>query len=244
MKFTKITDKGGRLNNEDCIDTAVKDGICCFIAADGLGGHNSGEVASKLAADTIKSEFLKNAEVSQKAVENYLKSAQKAIENHRKKDRQSFDMATTAVVLVTDGAAAVWAHVGDSRLYRLDGGKIKEVTEDHSVAFDKFKSGIIKYADIRTSSDQNKLLATIGSRASFRPEISKLTKIGPRAAFLLCTDGFWEFVTEDDMEKAYKSSVSSEEWLDNMLQILDANKSEVNDNFSAIAIKMQLFDCL
>lgn len=242
MKFTKISDRGGRLTNEDYLSDAHINGMHCFVIADGLGGQSSGEIASKAAADAIIEAFIENPEISQDAVDSYLRCGQDAVLQKRMENPGNSDMATTAVVLITDGSSAVWGHIGDSRLYRFNRGRIMEITDDHSLAFQEFKNGSISYDGIRTSSNQNKLIHTIGDDICFKPDISRVTKIGPFCSFLLCTDGFWEYVNEDDMEKALITSFSSKQWLSKMLKILDRNKAPSNDNFTAFAIKMQPFD--
>lgn len=242
MKFTKISHKGGRLTNEDYLADAHINGMHCFVVADGLGGQNSGEIASAAAADAIIQAFKENPELSQEAVSSYLRRGQDAVSEKRSERPYDNDMATTAVVLITDGSRAVWGHIGDSRLYRFNLGRIIEITDDHSVAFEEFKNGNISYDDIRTSPGQNKLICTIGDEVSFMPDVSPVTKIGPFCSFLLCTDGFWEYVSERDMEKALVTSFSSKAWLTKMLNILDRNKTPANDNFTAFAIKMQPFD--
>ncbi len=235
MRAAAITNRGGRENNEDCICYANKEKMWCFILCDGLGGHEGGETASKLAAAAICDEFKKNPRITPEAAEEYIQAASEKLKA-AKRDGAPLDMATTAALLLTDGDMASWAHIGDSRVYRITDGEIYEITDDHSVAFMKFEGGVITYDEIRTSADQNKLTRCISGGAQDIPDVSQQTVLCGGDAFLICSDGFWELVNEDDIEKTFKASHSPDRWLQKMLDILHKNETEGNDNYSAIAV--------
>ncbi len=236
MKAATLTNKGGRGNNEDSVGFAKAGDMWCFAVCDGLGGHSYGEVASKLVCDTICREFKNTPKLLGEALEEYLIRAAVTLEKESAADEKKWDMSSTAVVLVTDGKKAVWANIGDSRLYYFTGGKIKEVTQDHSVAFEEFKSGQISYDAIRRSKNQNKLLRCVGSPDCLEADISEVFELRNGDAFLLCTDGFWEYVNESNMESMLQKSKTPKEWLEKMLVVLHKNEIEKNDNYSAIAI--------
>lgn len=237
MVAALLTNKGGRENNEDYIRRATSGDIKCFVVADGLGGHKCGEVASEIVAETIVEKFAENPEISENAIRSYLTEAVKVLEINRNCNEERKNMATTVVVLVTDGKTAVWAHIGDSRLYRLRKKKIYEITSDHSAAFVSYELGDIEFDDIRTSPDQSRLLKSMSTVEKFRPEISPVIKIDKHTSFLLCTDGFWEYVYEDEIEKALRRAEGPGEWLAKMEKILVARTENMeNDNYSAIAV--------
>lgn len=235
MRAAAITNRGGRENNEDYICHANKEKMWCFILCDGLGGHEGGETASKLAAHAVCDEFKKNPRITPEAAEEYIQAASEKLKA-AKWDGAPPDMATTAALLLTDGDMAVWAHIGDSRIYRITDGEIYEITDDHSVAFMKFESGVITYDEIRTSADQNKLTRCISGGAQDIPDVSEQTVLCDGNAFLICSDGFWELVNENSIEKTFKSSHSPDQWLQKMLDILHKNETEGNDNYSAITV--------
>ena len=235
MRAAAITNKGGRENNEDYICHANKENMWCFILCDGLGGHDGGETASKTAAKAVCEEFKKNPRITPEAAEEYIKAASDSVKA-AKWDGAPPGMATTAALLLTDGDMAVWAHIGDSRVYHITDGEISEITDDHSVAFMKFESGIITYDEIRTSADQSKLTRCIIGGAQDIPDVSDIVTLKHGDAFLICSDGFWELANERTVEKTLKSSRSPGEWLEKMLAALHKKEKEGNDNYSAFAI--------
>ena len=143
-------------------------------------------------------------------------------------------MRTTAVALALEDGNACWAHIGDSRLYRVSGGTITQVTRDHSVTCKKYLGGEISYMDICHDDDRASLLRVLG-KPSCAPEGGS----GPAAsedAFLLCSDGFWEFVYNEEMLADCLKSNTPEEWIHLMLPRHIRRTPTGNDNFSLIAV--------
>lgn len=236
MRAVSLSNRGGRKNNEDCVGYARAGKIWCFVLCDGLGGQLCGEVASKLVCDTVCGEFEKNPEISENALYDYLKKAAEKLNEERDKNEDRYNMSSTVVTLITDGKRAIWAHMGDSRLYYINDNEIVKITDDHSIAFLEFERGMISYDDIRRSPNQNKLLRCVSDMDNFKPDISAVTELEHGDAFLLCSDGFWEYVTEDCIEETVGKSFSPKEWLEKMLAVLHENEIDRNDNYSVIAV--------
>lgn len=237
MVITWISRQGGRETNEDAVGKAKARGIVCVVVADGLGGHNGGKIASELAVNTILDEFKKNPGFSKERLSEYINQAKEKIVAKAKEDPNLLHMSSTAVVLLIKGRRAMWANVGDSRLYRFSDGKICEVTEDNSIAFLDFARGDIEYNDIRTSPNQNKLTSAIGI-AMDTVNFSQECRINGSTAFLLCTDGWWEYVMEDDMENAFSDSDNSREILERMLGVFEENVPADSDNYTAAIVML------
>lgn len=230
-----VSNRGGRSNNEDAVGRLRIGSMLCYVLADGLGGHENGEIASKLAVDTILECFKVQPGMTKELVYAYLEAAHHAVIEKRRTDFHGMHMGTTIAVLITDGERAIWGHCGDSRIYRLKKHLIQEVSDDHSVAFSVFAAGEIQYSQIRYSPDQNKLLRSLGGE-SFRPDISEVIKLPSKTSFLLCSDGFWEYVTEDFMENTRKKADTPKLWLKEMLNERRRNAPPDADNYSAIAV--------
>ncbi len=236
MRSATVSRAGGREDNQDFIGKVKKGGIFCFVIADGLGGSQGGVIAAQTAVNTVLESFKINPEISYGTLYSCMLTAQEAVVKRKKEDPMCKSMSTTLAVLITDGKEAIWGHVGDSRIYRFFGGSVKEVTDDHSVAFAAFMAGESTYNDIRTSPDQNKLIRTMGNEEKFLPQIYEKVSVPKGTAFLMCTDGFWEYVTEEKMETALKLHDSPKNWVIDMIGELEKKAPKDNDNYSAIAV--------
>ena len=136
MRIAVLSDKGGREYNEDFIGEKNVDNIHCFVLADGLGENGNGQSASKVAVNTVLECFESNPQITPNALRNYLDEAHKNVLKEGIKLGSS--ITTTIAVLTTDGNSAVWAHCGDSRIYKIKKCKIQEISDDHSQAFKLF----------------------------------------------------------------------------------------------------------
>ena len=224
---------GARANNEDAC--GFRDG--CWVVADGLGGHGGGEVAARLAVEALLRAWDPTAPLTTEALTQGLAAAAAAIHGHQAEDPGLMGMRTTLVVLATDGAQALWAHVGDSRLYLLRDGRVLIQTEDHSVPQALVRAGELTPAEVRTHPDRNRLLRALGDGKPPRPDLAATPlAIQPGDAFLLCSDGFWEAVTEGDMEVALAKATDAHDWLERMALRLRRQAKPDQDNYTALAI--------
>ena len=150
-------------------------------------------------------------------------------------------MRTTLVFAVTDGRELKFANVGDSRIYYFKNNSIVAQSEDHSVSAAVAKLGEIRYEDIRFNEDRNKLLKVIGNSENLKiKELYPALPVQPGDAFLLCSDGFWEYVFEQEMEIDLTKSANSRDWLSFMIKrILLRTENKNNDNFTAIAVMVK-----
>lgn len=237
IDYFEFTDKGDREINEDSIVALKRDDNYCFAVCDGLGGHGQGEIASSIATGAFtdmfyRSEDLVNliGEATEYAQANIIK---RQIEEHK-----PHELKTTAVALVIDDKIAYCGHIGDSRLYCFRKKKLKWRTLDHSVPQMLALAGDIKDKDIRRHSDRNMLLKVIGTEwDEAQYELEPPTELKGETAFLLCTDGFWDFIDEKAMQKALKKSKTAQEWCESMVETVRENgKGNDMDNFSAITV--------
>lgn len=232
------TDQGGREYNEDCGASCRKNGIFYAIVADGLGGHGDGDKASKTAVNTIIGcikEFTEEKLTEAKLTEWFEEANQKVLSMQTEECR----MKTTLALLCIDEEEhlAMLSHLGDSRIYHFENGKCAFYTFDHSVSRMAVLTGEISMQDVRFHTDRNKLLKAIGKSKDVKAE-TRVIPLNEYAdhAFLLCSDGFWEYVTEEEMERTLADAWTVEDWLDRMRAVLKQKAKEKNDNNSAIAI--------
>jgi serine/threonine protein phosphatase PrpC len=229
----------GRPENQDCAGSQQANGLACWVLADGLGGHRGGSTAARIAVDTVLRAFADSPACRPDTVRSYLEAADAAICDGRRATPELRGMRSTAVVLVAGPGEAVWGHVGDTRLYHFRDGRLAAQTSDHSVPQALVGHGEIAPAGIRFHEDRGRLLRSLGTGESLRPTIVDAPRpLSPGDAFLLCTDGFWEYVLEDQMEKELGAAASARDWLDRMCRILPAAPDPDRDNYSATAIRL------
>ena len=239
MQYAVLSKKGSRETNEDYAAVTVKDGAYCFVLCDGLGGHGAGEEASRLAVETILEGFTKYPSLGQTGT--FLEMAQERLLQEQERLHIPNDMKTTAVVLVTEGQQAEWAHIGDSRLYHfrdtLFGTRFVR-TLDHSVPQTLVASGQLKEREIRFHEDRNRLLRALGTEWNGKAyEVSKPVPAGRRDRFLLCSDGWWELIEEHEMIALMKRSAGPKDWLTRMEEaIVKHGAGRDMDNYSAVGV--------
>jgi len=223
--------RGGRAANEDSISLVESPSSVAAIVADGLGGEGGGDVASQAAVKTISGE-LSGGEATAARVAAAIRLANDEITKlHTTRVR----MKTTVAVLYLSGSQAFAAHVGDTRIYHFRKNKILYQSADHTVSQMAVNAGEISVADIRTHIDRNKLTNALGSGRAAIPDMTELyAKDGD--AFLLCSDGFWEYVLESEMCEDLSASKNADEWLCKMRDKLESRLTPTSDNHSAIAI--------
>ena len=232
------TEDGGREKNEDFILTGQQGNASFFALADGLGGHGLGEVASQIACETAI-EYMKNlAYYNDQMFSAIYPLCQKNILAEQARQGAEGRMRTTLNLLCIDEQNAYWSHIGDSRTYYFDNKQFVMRTFDHSVPQMLAASGEIREKDIRFHEDRNRLLKVIGvegKEPAFDTEIPVALKGNQQ--FLLCSDGFWELITEEQMLLCLDEADNPQFWLDNMLELVHRNgKGKSTDNTSAIAV--------
>lgn len=226
------SNKGGRSKNEDFVSEKEINNGKIFVLADGLGGHQYGELASKCVVDTILDNFqLLDDTNFEEMITQKVEDANNNLLILQKKYNCS--MKSTMVLLSINDNNAYWTHVGDSRLYYIHNNDIRDITDDHSVAFKKYKSGIITRAQIGTDEDQSCLLNVLGNTDIKIDEIDS-QKIIPGDAFLLCSDGLWEYVYDNEILFDYLKSDNAENWAKLLLLRALKRIKDDNDNLSLI----------
>ena len=232
IQIASYSDIGGRPCNEDTVRHAFQgDDRLCLIVADGLGGHGGGEQASAAAAQAVCSAWDGRADPA--SLTQWVREANRRV---LALQTRQCAMKTTAAVLTLEPGRAVWAHVGDSRLYHFQDGKLAFQTMDHSVAQIGVMLGEITVDQIRFHEDRSRVLRALGQDDELNVEVKDQPLAPGRHAFLLCSDGFWEYVLEEEMERTLKGASSPQDWLDRMREILSAKVPADNDNNTAAAV--------
>lgn len=236
IKAHSYTNKGGRENNEDFCCYKINDNKGVFVLADGLGGHNYGEVASKLAAEFVLNEADKYEAYSDENLIKIMNDSNDLLVGKQKEDTKQKGMRTTIVAGFIDNGIFRYFNVGDSRLYYFKKGCLYTQSRDHSVSQVAVTVGDITPEQIRFHDDRNKLLKVLGNDENLNiNKIDEAITIEAGDAFILCSDGFWEYIYEVEMEADLVKSESPTEWIGYMIRRLLLRITGNNDNFTAIA---------
>lgn len=228
-----LSDAGGREKNDDTVCIVREENRICVFVGDGLGGYDGGRVASETAAETVMAYQKENSLLEESHMRNAAMLADEAVKTEQVSRRGN--MKTTMVVLEIEEEQARWMHVGDTRLYHFRNGSLQQQTMDHSVSQVSVLMGEITQDEIRFHEDRNRVLRALGSENA-KPDVSAKLQLQEGDAFLLCTDGFWEYVYEKEMEETLKEAETPAQWLEKMRKFLAERVPEDHDNFSAAAV--------
>ena len=212
IRISSATDVGGRTENEDAI--AVRElepvdlgdgqdvGGLLLAVADGMGGHQRGEVASQIAVETIQEVFASDpAGDIVPLLKQGFRRANELIHANWQGQAQSQMMGTTLVVAATRGKYATIASIGDSRAYLIRAGRLQQITRDHSLVAEQVAQGHMTPEEARDSPHRNIITHALGHKAkldSKMPNVFEMTLLEDDRLLLL-TDGFFDVVPDDDL---------------------------------------------
>ncbi|MEJ2362042.1 MAG: Stp1/IreP family PP2C-type Ser/Thr phosphatase [Gammaproteobacteria bacterium] len=239
-----LTDVGlSREHNEDSISWDIELGL--VMLADGMGGHNAGEIASELAVtairdalldvltpDMVESKLIKCEEAVREAV-IYANEEIHEQANHR---IECAGMGTTVVLTLFHEDKVTYAHVGDSRIYRLRNGEFKQLTLDHSLVQEMIDNGYLSQEEAMVSSSRNLITRALGIAPNVEVDVTTET-LDIDDVYLMCSDGLSDLLTEQDMAKIL---VTQRDNLGDAAQYLVdmANERGGTDNISVILVAM------
>lgn len=225
---------GNRPVNEDSFYCSIQGNRSAFaVLADGLGAHGGGSTASQIAVQSMSQWGSLDALPSEERILDCIRSANQEILSHQ---TETCQMRTTLVFLAIVENQAIWAHVGDSRLYHFTNGLLTDYTLDHSVPQIQVKTGEITRDEIRSSPNRNRLLRAVGVE-DLKSEIHEPITLAPgRHAFLLCSDGFWEYVSDGEIWMDLQKSATPQDWINYLRCRGEMRKQGAIDNNTAIAI--------
>jgi len=207
MKAAYRTDTGLiRDQNEDTI--VVNDEMKLYILADGMGGHNAGEVASALAA-SVMTEALQDEQPSVAALDASVKKANTVIYDKQLAEEALSGMGTTVTALWEDEENVYVAQVGDSRAYLMRDGKLIRMTEDQSLVGDLIRSGAITPDQAKTHPYRHVITQAVGTEIDVTPAVQKVLKSeGDR--WLLCSDGLNDMIDDDEIDEIMQKYTGEE----------------------------------
>jgi len=231
---------GTRNQNEDCVGVDRLGPHWCLVLSDGAGGHRDGALASRIVVDRVLTGFRSRPPVDGPDLRELILDAHDSvIATQRARgatDRASSMHATVVVLLIdTNNNRALWGHVGDSRLYIVRDQRASALTRDDSVLHWMIDAGYWQSSELQDHPRRNQLMAALGSDEEIDPHISlEPFSLREGDAFLLCSDGWWSSVTEEEIEMLQAGVHTPDEWLDAMITRTAQRADPRQDNFSAI----------
>lgn len=231
------TDIGDRRVNEDAYGICIYEKNIVAVIADGLGGQGDGGTASKIAAQHL---FQCGRDKRLPDKDQVSEAFQAANEAVLSRQSNQFHMKTTAVYLCIREKYAIWAHVGDSRLYHFQNAGLCHYTLDHSLSQMAVLMGEIGRRDIPAHPQRSRLLKALGCEGE-EAEVHDPVLLGQgRHAFLLCTDGFWEYLNDEEILALLLQSGSAEMWIRKMRTRIQKCCRGNQDNNTAAAIILEV----
>jgi PPM family protein phosphatase len=198
LEYAALSDIGlRRASNQDSLTVALAGSAeelrargHLFLVADGMGAHAAGELASKLSADTIPHAYRKLPDCSPpEALQKALEEANARIHDRGQANPEFRGMGTTTSVLVLLPGEAIVAHVGDSRVYRLRGNRLEQLSFDHSLVWEMMASGRIAENEVPSYVPKNIITRSLGPAPQVEVDLEGPFPLALGDSFLLCSDG-------------------------------------------------------
>ena len=230
MRVGSKTDRGRvRELNEDAL--GYHDHL--FAVADGMGGHEAGEIASAIAVESILASDMDLE--PKKALESAVLQANQAILDRIDLQPELAGMGTTLVVLTFREDQAYVAHVGDSRIYLLSQNSLQQKTQDHSLVAELVKNGGLTEAEAKSHPQRNILTRALGAKGELEIEINSFP-VTNGDKVLLCTDGLTGMLQDIEIRELLSQTKDPQEIAENLVRA--ANEKGGNDNISVIIIEI------
>lgn len=239
-----LSDVGlNREHNEDSIGWDIELGL--IMLADGMGGHNAGEIASELAVTAIRDALLDvmtpemldtNLIKCDEALREAVVYANEEIHEQANRRVECAGMGTTVVITLFHDDKVTYAHVGDSRIYRLRQGEMKQLTQDHSLVQEMIDNGYLSQEEAMISSSRNLITRALGIAPEVEVDV-KTEVLDAEDVYLLCSDGLSDLLSEQDMVRILTEQ--RDRLGDAAQHLVDlANERGGTDNISVILVTM------
>lgn len=211
-----------------------------FIVADGMGGHNAGEIASLIAVNDIKDHIVKyistdmEAQLIRGIIYEAFNKANENIYTHARENLSCEGMGTTTTLALKINSVLYIGHIGDSRVYIVRDNDTQQITSDHSLVAELVRSGNITEAEAMRHPRKNIITRALGTEKNVKIDILTISFL-PSDILVLCTDGLSNFVDKHEIEKIVLETEDSRETCERLVSM--ANKRGGYDNITVLVAK-------
>ena len=249
IRFAVASDMGRiRKNNEDAFLAEPELGI--FAVADGMGGHASGEIASRMAIDSLRESIARAGQDEEITLSdditatisspvnllvNGIRLANQRIYKASKENQAYKGMGTTLVAVYLSTPTPIVAHVGDSRLYHLRGQTIKQATEDHSFVWEQYKQGLMAREALSSSPHKNIVTRALGIEPTIDVDVQEL-EVQQGDFLFLCSDGLSDLVQDEEILGLVSKTRHPNHACENLIHL--ANLRGGKDNITVLLIQI------
>ncbi len=238
MKSYSATDVGRKRKiNQDSIfasDKPVGNLPNLYIVADGMGGHNAGDFASRYTVNTVREYIAGSREKNPiKLINEAIQLANRGIIKEASEHAEMYGMGTTVVVTTIIDEYAYTANVGDSRLYLYDGG-LKQITRDHSLVMEMVRLGEISKEEAKTHPDRHIITRAVGASDELNVDFFDY-QMPPDSMILMCSDGLCTMVEDEEIQKVMAGSSDLEDKAKELIE--EANSNGGKDNIAVVIVK-------
>ena len=231
MKFAGKTETGLRPQNEDNFLILHTDAVRAVAVSDGMGGHQAGEIASRLAVETLQSMLSANYSDPEAALSSAFIEANRVVHAQASVNDEMYGMGCTLVAAILTPERFIAANVGDSRLYHFDGKELKQITHDHSFVAELVRRGAITSAEAKTHPRRNLIMRAIGTESRVFADIF-VCDWKKNDMLLLCSDGLCGVLDDAEMAEHLKNASDLDAVCTSLIQ--HALSSGSHDNITVI----------
>lgn len=228
-----LSDKGPvRENNEDCLGYEMIGDYMCMAVADGLGGEVCGEIASKLAVDTLISELRQSLPICREEnigdlLTSIFNKANVKLLLDCAEHRERIGMCTTLTAALVKGQTLTIAHIGDTRCYLCHGKEVRRLTQDHNQAAELVRKGSITGEEAKVHPGRNRLVKVLGENQFLHPDIYSYNIIYGDLV-VLCSDGLYAFLNKEDWASALRDRSDLSAVCQRLIDSASSNRSTDN----------------
>lgn len=233
---------GDREVNQDRFGVLVGDTVVVLTVCDGMGGHEDGEIAAQTAIDTFMAGCKEHKPVLATApmfLKDVIEQAHRAVVRVGLKKPVDQRPRTTATLAVIASGTAIWAHVGDSRVYHLRDSAVFNRTRDHSAVEALYQRGAITEAQMHTHPMRNFVEECLGGEADMpRIDVGQPENMEAGDILLLCTDGFWTPLDMDVVADRLARAGDLQDELEDLAREAARAAKPHSDNVTAVAFRL------